>query len=422
MKLLVLNKISSYFIMNIKESLENSIFQIPIAHLSNNEKIINDTNLFELNDTEISLDLFKNCFYNNNYEYFELNTQYNDFDEFMIQNKTIKSQNMNIFNNQRPKIILMDIINNNFICNKKKKINDIIKVSFIKDINKYNSLFDFKIYNNHLNFNDIITIYNQDNNKINKKYFRFKIIATYYSVDLDESVSICFNYLVEIPKNMTISSTNDQPAIQPTFQPVIQPVIQQAIQPVIQPAIQQAIQPEIQPEIQQVIDDSNANNNNNDFNFNKTSENMVYSNYIKNRLDNEINFVNTNKTVFNCSNKTSENMVYSNYINNNKFNRENKDNTKDIIVIKENIKNSKDIVKNISKENTKNNSKENIKNTTNQKNIILKTDTITDTSEEEEEEELNDYDDYSCGSHNSSISSNNSSSDNSNEANCSIFD
>ena len=37
-------------------------------------------------------------------------------------------------------------------------------------------------------------------NKSSKKYFRFKIKATYYSSVIDETISMYFNYIVKIPK------------------------------------------------------------------------------------------------------------------------------------------------------------------------------------------------------------------------------
>jgi hypothetical protein len=100
-------------------------------------------------------------------------------------------------------VYLIDIITNKFITNKKMKINETSKLFFIKDINNYKSLLDFKVYNKFLNFDEIHGIYKQQFNKNNKKYFRFKIYANYYSDVLDESLTMAFNYLVEIPKNFS---------------------------------------------------------------------------------------------------------------------------------------------------------------------------------------------------------------------------
>ena len=205
--------------MSINENkiyLEKSIIEINISCISNHENPISIDKIIDFDDVKISLDLFKNCFFENNYEFFELNTQFTNNEEFLIHNKTIKNcdfkfmkykTNKNsvfsisgVSTQRTNKVILIDIMSNKFISNKKTKINDIKKISFIKDINKYNSLFDFKIHISHLCFDDIISIYNQHPNKNNKKYFRFKIIAIYYSNELDESLSMCFNYLVEIPK------------------------------------------------------------------------------------------------------------------------------------------------------------------------------------------------------------------------------
>jgi len=176
-------------------SLESNIFQLTIAYLSNNENAALDTDVIEFNDVEMSFEMFKNSFYHNNYEYFELNSQFTEVEELMIQNKTIRHFDSKIFKNGT-RLNLVDIVNNKFISNKKMKINDIKRLAFIKDINRYNSLLDFKIYNNHLTIDDIFTTFNQHVDKDTKKYFRFKIIANYYSDDLDESVTMSFNYLV----------------------------------------------------------------------------------------------------------------------------------------------------------------------------------------------------------------------------------
>ena len=178
-------------------SLESNIFQLTIAYLSNNENAALDTDVIEFNDVEMSFEMFKNSFYHNNYEYFELNSQFTEVEELMIQNKTIRHFDSKIFKNGT-RLNLVDIVNNKFISNKKMKINDIKRLAFIKDINRYNSLLDFKIYKNYLNFDDIFTLFNQQVNKDTKKYFRFKVIANYYSDDLDESVTMSFNYLVPI--------------------------------------------------------------------------------------------------------------------------------------------------------------------------------------------------------------------------------
>jgi hypothetical protein len=49
-------------------------------------------------------------------------------------------------------------------------------------------------------------IYDHQFNKNKKKFFRFKIFTTYYSESLDESLTMCFNYLVEIPKKFDIQN------------------------------------------------------------------------------------------------------------------------------------------------------------------------------------------------------------------------
>jgi hypothetical protein len=197
----------------IKETLERETFQITIANLTNSDKPQVDRDIIELNDVEMSFELFRNCFYNNNYKYFELNSQFNDLEELLLFNKTIKYSNFksiqNYKNGNKINLInLIDIMNYKYIKNKKTKVSDSTKISLIKDISTFDSLLDFNIYNNHLSLNNVLDIFNQQVNKQYKKYFRFKIKTTYYSVDLDETLSICFNYLVKIPKSIDDKNTD----------------------------------------------------------------------------------------------------------------------------------------------------------------------------------------------------------------------
>lgn len=196
-----------------KESLERKTFQITIANLTNSDKPQVDRDIIELNDVEMSFELFRNCFYNNNYKYFELNSQFSDLEELLLFNKTIKYSNFksiqNYKNGNKINLInLIDIMNYKYIKNKKTRVSDSTKISLIKDISTFDSLLDFNIYNNHLSLNNVLDIFNQQVNKQYKKYFRFKIKTTYYSVDLDETLSICFNYLVKIPKSIDDKNTD----------------------------------------------------------------------------------------------------------------------------------------------------------------------------------------------------------------------
>jgi hypothetical protein len=137
------------------EILEGRIFQLTVAYLSNNEKTTyNHKETVELNDVEITFEMMKEFFYDNNFGFFEISDQFANSDELMILNKTIKNyehslikilrvDNFKIKNENR--INLIDILNNKFISNKKVKINNVSKISFIKDVNNYNSLYDFKI-------------------------------------------------------------------------------------------------------------------------------------------------------------------------------------------------------------------------------------------------------------------------------------
>jgi len=178
---------------------ESLIMQLPVAYLGNSEKSLFDNDVIEFGDVRLSFDKFLSLFYNNNYKFFELNEQFSKFDELLIDNKRIKNSKSKSTN----KVYLIDIITNKFITNKKMKISETSKLFFIKDINNYKSLLDFKVYNKFLNFDEIHGIYKQQFNKNNKKYFRFKIYANYYSDVLDESLTMAFNYLVEIPKNFS---------------------------------------------------------------------------------------------------------------------------------------------------------------------------------------------------------------------------
>ena len=182
---------------------ETSIFEITIAYLANSESNMIENDLIELNDTEISFELFKNVFYHNNYRFFELNTQYKEIDELKIHNKTIKNANFKSYKNGT-KIDLVDIMSYKFIKNKKLKVNDFSKLAFTKEISAFSSLLDFKVYNTHLSYDNILDIYNHHINKKHKKYFRFKVKANYYSADLDETISLYFNYLVKIPKKKSV--------------------------------------------------------------------------------------------------------------------------------------------------------------------------------------------------------------------------
>jgi hypothetical protein len=194
-----------------KRVLESNIFQLTVAYLSNNEKPnYNDKDLIEFNDEQITFEMLKEFFYDNNFGFFEINEQYSYADELMILNKTIKNYETAVMKildldyfkiNNVNRMNFIDILNNKFISNKKVKVDNVSKISLIKDVNSYNSLYDFKIYNQSLNLNDIISRLYQNNNKYNKTHLRIKIIANYYSLHLNEEVNMCFNYLVEIPKD-----------------------------------------------------------------------------------------------------------------------------------------------------------------------------------------------------------------------------
>lgn len=191
------------------EDLERRIYQITIADLANSDNVFTHNEPIEFKDIKMSFDLFKYCFYDNNYKHFDLNSQIKDMDEISINNKIIKQPSVYKNYESGTKVNIIDIMTLKYIENKKTKLDDIKKLSLVKDFNKYNTLIDFKMYNTHLGVDDILTLFNHYHNKNSKKYFRFKIKTTYYSVDLDESISMYFNYLVKIPKNMNSYKTTD---------------------------------------------------------------------------------------------------------------------------------------------------------------------------------------------------------------------
>jgi hypothetical protein len=197
--------------MNKKlEILERNIFPLTVAFLSNSEQSTYDEkSVIDFHDEHITFNMLQDFFFDNNYGFFELSPQFSGSNELMILNKTLKNDDqtimkiLNIDNFKRTnKVNLMDMLINKFITNKKIQINNVLKISFIKDINKYKSLYDFKIYNQFLNFNDVVSCLYQTNNKDNKTHLRIKIIANYYSDVLNEEINMGFNFLVEIPNNI----------------------------------------------------------------------------------------------------------------------------------------------------------------------------------------------------------------------------
>jgi len=183
------------------EKLEPFVFQIAIADLANTNNPQNfNEEIIEFSDVKISFEMFKNCFFDNNYQHFELNDQFRNLKELGINEKLINHSSF--FKNYigGTKVNIIDILILKYMKNKKTRLDDISRISLIKDFNTYDSLLDFKIYNNQLALDDILTLFNLYNNKAVKKFFRFKIKATYYSTVIDETISMYFNYLVDIPK------------------------------------------------------------------------------------------------------------------------------------------------------------------------------------------------------------------------------
>ena len=182
---------------------ESNIFQITIAHLANNDKPVCDNDALELNDVLMSFDLFKCVFFENNYDTFQINNQYHDLDALLIGNKTIKSSNFRCYKNG-VKFNLMDIMHYKHIKDKKTRCCDVSHLGLAKELSLHTSLVNFHVYHNSLSFDNVLAVYNHHVNKKSKNYFRFKIKVSYYSADLDTTLSVYFNYLVKIPKNINV--------------------------------------------------------------------------------------------------------------------------------------------------------------------------------------------------------------------------
>jgi hypothetical protein len=228
-----------------KTALEIKVLEIPIAYISNVDITRTISDVIEFEDVELSLDLFKNCFYHNYYKYFEINEQFQNIDELQLQNKKIKHINFN--NYKTNKTNMVDIMCSKFIKNKKRRVSDLAKISFIKEINSYKSLTNFGICNHSLSFNDITTIYNEHTYRKSKKYLRFKIKVVYYSIDLDEDITLIFNYLVKIPGVLEDCSSDTESIIN-----------------------------ELDVDEEDVVEE-----------YDNVHENIVYSNYIEKKVNNK---------------------------------------------------------------------------------------------------------------------------------------
>jgi len=181
---------------------ESSVLPISVAYLGNTDKSTLDNDVIDFEDVNLSYENFIYLFFDNNYHFFHVNEQFSKHEDLLIDNKIIKNMKAKSTN----KLFLIDLITNKFIKNKKLKLNENLRLNLIKDMNNYNTIFDFKIHNKFLNLDDVIMIYNHQFNKNKKSLFRFKIFTNYYSEDLDESLTMSFNYLVEIPKNFDIQN------------------------------------------------------------------------------------------------------------------------------------------------------------------------------------------------------------------------
>jgi hypothetical protein len=191
------------------ESLESRVFEITIAHLANTNKEVIDNDFIELNDVKISMDLFKNCFFNNNSRFFELNHQFREIDALKLNNKTVKYANFKSDKNGA-KLDLYDVMLYKYLKNKKTKMNDGSRLILMKELSNHTSLIDFAFYKNHLSYENILSALNHSHHRKNKKYFRYKLKVNYYSDNLDENLVLYFNYLVKIPKKHEESNDNEE--------------------------------------------------------------------------------------------------------------------------------------------------------------------------------------------------------------------
>jgi len=64
-----------------KGDLERLIYQTTIADLTNSNKPLINNEVVEFKDVKMSFELFKHCFYDNNYKHFDLNNQSRHIDE-----------------------------------------------------------------------------------------------------------------------------------------------------------------------------------------------------------------------------------------------------------------------------------------------------------------------------------------------------
>jgi len=262
------------------ESFEKRIFQITLADLSNvsNHEVVR--NIIEFKDIKVPFDIFKHCFFDNNYNHFEMNEQFRNFEALGINNKVVKKNSCFKNYTDGTKVNIIHILISNYMQNKKSRLDDIARISLIKDFGKFDSLLDFKVYSNHLSLDDVFTLFNHYKYKSTKKYFRFKIKATYYSSILDETISMYFNYIVKIPKNIIKEQTfdvdfydevndeefNDEESI------VEEPIVEEPIveEPIVEESIvEESITSNINPFFEPLLEINKAD----------TLENIVYSNY-----------------------------------------------------------------------------------------------------------------------------------------------
>lgn len=238
---------------------ESKIFLINIAVMSNvslsNEEYYNTDDYcsknytMELEDSIVTFDKFSQLCYPNNYSFFELNDQYKRNTDFLL-NKNIKQNSFSNLNKQNLKLSIIDVMREKYITKNKTKIPSYKYINFIKDVNNYASLLDFKYYKQKLNLEDVYILFQQQYKKEQKEYFRFTIAVNYYSNDLEENIEVIYPFLVKIPNNFKIENYNVEIEIPEEI-------------------LQEEVKMNHEPEVQYKEDE-------------KIIENIVYSNYINN--------------------------------------------------------------------------------------------------------------------------------------------
>jgi hypothetical protein len=190
--------------IELRKCQEHNIFTICIARLSNK---IDATcyKMYNTKDVYIPYPLLLEQFYDNNIGTFCVNSEYSSSKFINIHNKIIKDT---IYNYNNRNITIFDILQKQYISNKKMCINDIQSLTLIQELNSINNLSDLSFIQKRLSLDDILFQYKNHHNKCAKRYFRLKIQILINSEELNETVGVCINYLTKIPKEFRKKSCN----------------------------------------------------------------------------------------------------------------------------------------------------------------------------------------------------------------------